>query len=311
MNPYISILIPIYNVEKYLQQCMESILAQTLSNVQIICINDGSSDGSKHIIENYLHKDERIILLNQKNRGYGAALNYGLTFAEADYVAIVEPDDFLDAKAFELLYETAQQYSYVDIVKFAYWNYSIKEGKELVTASNSSMLELIKEPFLIAQYPQLLLHHPSIWSCLYKSSFLKENHLNFVEAPGAGWTDNPFFIASMCLAKNIVWRNHKVYYYRQGHSTASSNLKDCRIPILRLQEILNFTEEYKIVDFGILICIYKRVFRYIDLVRSHHNYIEKDIEPLIQNILMRLDADIIKSEFFTQQEQKTFLLTGR
>ncbi|MBD5513726.1 MAG: glycosyltransferase [Lachnospiraceae bacterium] len=303
MVPFFSILIPVYNVEQYLEQCLDSLLNQTLENIQIICINDGSRDSCSSILSKYSHRDSRITVLNQKNSGYGFSLNRGLQHVQANYISIVEPDDFLAANAYELFYKDTQDFPQADIIKYAYWNFYENDTSKKTEPSNSSFLTLPEKTFKISQYPQLLLYHPSIWSCVYKTNFIKENRISFVEAPGAAWTDNPFFIASMCLAHNILWRNQMVYYYRQGHTTASSNLVDCQIPIRRLIEIFDFLEKYNIDDFGILLCIYKRVFHYINIVQNHNNYRREEMEPLIRQVLGQLDSNIVYTELFSTQEQ--------
>lgn len=307
MKPFFSILVPIYNVEMYLEQCLDSLVNQTFKNIQIICINDGSLDGCSLIINNYSQKDSRICLINQKNKGYGAALNNGMQYVQADYVSIVEPDDFLSLDTYDSYYKEIRKCPQVDIIKYAYWNYNIQSEEKRVSSSNSAQLSLPDKPFKITQYPQLLWYHPSIWSCVYKTSFLQKNNLRFVEAPGAGWTDNPFFVSSMCLAKSILWKNYKFYYYRQGHTTSSSNLRDCRIPILRLMDILDFLENNNILDFGVVAYIYKRAFSYINIVRNNEYYKEDEIEPLIQKVLLRLDANVVNTDFFCSQEKSILL----
>ena len=306
MKPFFSILVPIYNVEPYLIKCLDSLIHQTFANIQIICINDGSSDGCPQILEKYSENDSRIQVINQENCGYGAALNKGLSYVEADYVSIIEPDDYLEIDAYESFWIDIQKYPEVDIIKYAYWQFKEINGIERIEPSNSTKLHLTDATFQITQYPQLLLYHPSIWSCVYKTTFLRDNKICFVEAPGAGWTDNPFFIATMCLAEKILWKSHKKYYYRQGHNTASSNLQDCKIPILRLIDIFNIIDKYSIQDFGILLCIYKRVFSYINIVQDNANYIEAEVSPLIHKLLLRLDSTIVETEFFSTQEKLTY-----
>lgn len=291
----------------YLVKCLDSLVNQTFRNIQIICINDGSSDACSLILNNYSQKDSRICLINQENRGYGATLNTGMQYVQADYISIVEPDDFLSLNTYDSFYTEIKKYPQADIIKYAYWDYKIQSGKERISPSNSAQLSLSDKPFKITQYPQLLWYHPSIWSCVYKTSFLQRNHLKFVEAPGAGWTDNPFFISSMCLAKSILWRNYKFYYYRQGHATSSSNLMDCKIPVLRLIDILDFLEKNKIMDFGVLSYVYKRVFSYINIVRNNEYYRENEIEPLIQKVLIRLDTSVVDTDFFSSQEKNILL----
>lgn len=303
MKPFFSIIIPVYNVGQYLEQCLESLVNQSFKNIQIICINDGSTDNSSDILNAYSYMDSRIRVLNQSNRGYGFSINRGMQYVEADYVSIIEPDDYLNLDTYDSFYSEILAFPQADIIKYAYWNFHEDISGKKTEPSNSSFFTLPEKPFKISKYPQLLLYHPSIWSCIYKTSFLKENNLSFIEAPGAGWTDNPFFIASMCLAQNIIWKNKKYYYYRQGHSTASSNLIDCKIPVLRLIDIFDFIEKNKITDFGILLCIYKRVFHYINIVRDHKNYISAEIEPLIQKVLSHIDSNIVYTELFSTQEQ--------
>lgn len=306
MKPFFSILVPIYNVDPYLTKCLDSLIHQTFTDIQIICINDGSTDRCQEILEEYSKKDSRIQIINQRNNGYGAALNRGLTYVKADYISIIEPDDYLKLDAYEKFFCDILQNPNIDIIKYAYWQFRDIDGVKKIEPSASSKLSLPEIPFQITQYPQLLLYHPSIWSCVYKTTFIQKHNLCFVEAPGAGWTDNPFFIATMCLAKSILWKNQKVYFYRQGHKTASSNLKDCKIPILRLIDIFNIIDQHKVIDFGVLLCIYKRVFSYINIVRDNVNYSENEIEPLIYKLLLKMDATVVNTEFFGVQEKELY-----
>ena len=101
----ISVIVPIYNVEKYLEKCLESIINQTFINLEIILINDGSTDFSGSICEKYKNKDNRIILIHKKNEGLSAARNKGLSIATGDYISFVDSDDFLDLNMYEILYK--------------------------------------------------------------------------------------------------------------------------------------------------------------------------------------------------------------
>src|SRR5574344_757344 len=105
----VSILIPIYNVEKYLEQCLESVCNQTLKDIEIICINDGSTDSSLKIIKDFQKNDDRVVLINKKNSGYGDSMNKGLEKATGEYIGIVESDDFIEKDAFEKLYSLAKK----------------------------------------------------------------------------------------------------------------------------------------------------------------------------------------------------------
>ena len=108
MAPKVSILVPCYNVEKYLPQCLDSIVNQTLKDIEIIAINDGSTDSTLDIIKQYAKKDKRFVIIDKKNEGYGKSMNRGLDAATGEYIGIVESDDWVEPDAFETLYNMAK-----------------------------------------------------------------------------------------------------------------------------------------------------------------------------------------------------------
>ena len=104
-NPKVSILVPICNVERYLRECLNSLVNQTLREIEIICINDGSTDSSLSIIREYERRDERIVVIDKPNSGYGDSMNKGIELARGEYIGIVESDDFASLNMFETLYK--------------------------------------------------------------------------------------------------------------------------------------------------------------------------------------------------------------
>lgn len=118
----VSIIIPVYNVEEYLVECMDSVTGQTLNDIEIICVNDGSTDSSLQILKKYRKKDERIILIDKENGGYGQAMNRGFEKASGEYVGIVEPDDYVPLNMYEELYEKASKYE-LDFVKADFYRF--------------------------------------------------------------------------------------------------------------------------------------------------------------------------------------------
>ena len=112
----VSIIIPTYNVEMYLVECMDSVVNQTLKDIEIICINDGSTDSSLEILKGYAEKDDRIIIVDKENGGYGIGMNIGLDKATGEYIGIVEPDDFVPLNMYEELYNKAVEND-LDLVK--------------------------------------------------------------------------------------------------------------------------------------------------------------------------------------------------
>lgn len=303
MSAEVGVIIPVYNVGHYLAQCLDSVCSQTLTPYSIVCINDGSTDQSAEILRQYANRYQNIRLIEQKNSGYGAAVNRGLSILDTTYVSIIEPDDFVDPFHCERLYDVATKCGMPDIVKFAYYDYfEAENGSCKILPSQSSQLEPYLHPFQIRHYPDLLLYHPSIWSCIYRLKFLQENQIRFIEAPGAGWTDNPFFISTMCKAKSIMWSNERHYYYRRTNPDASSNLKDCRIPLLRALELLEFIQSNGLEDPVILRYIYKRCMIHIQIVSDNEHYNPVEDGPLVQKIISSIPADILQDSLFTPQE---------
>ena len=126
-NPKISVIIPVYNVEKFLRECLDSVVNQTMRDIEIICVNDGSTDGSLDILKEYAKKDDRIIVINQTNGFVGSARNNGLKIAKGEYIQFVDSDDYLELNACETAYKYALQYD-SDVVVFGYKNFPERVG---------------------------------------------------------------------------------------------------------------------------------------------------------------------------------------
>ena len=122
----VSIIIPVYNVEQYLPKCLDSIINQTLKDIEIICINDGSTDNSLSILKEYASKDDRMIIIDKENKGQGIARNLGIKKAKGKYIGFVDPDDWVDIQMFEKMYNQAQKLNseivICDLVKYQEWN---------------------------------------------------------------------------------------------------------------------------------------------------------------------------------------------
>lgn len=221
MKPLVSVLVPIYNVEKYLSECLGSLAAQDFKQAEFICINDGSTDGSRDIIEHFLNKDSRFKVIDKENSGYGASMNRGLEAAQGDYVAILESDDFMEENALSTLHQAISSTG-ADVVKANFWMYwSIPTKRnDFFEAIPASKSEKITDP---ARDPFIFYTKPSIWSAIYRKSFLDTEKISFLETPGASFQDTSFTFK--------VWAStHKVYYlhdafvhYRQDNENSSVN----------------------------------------------------------------------------------------
>ena len=302
--PKISIIIPIYNVEKYLRECLDSVLAQTLTDLEIILVDDGGKDNCPKIIDEYASKDDRIIAIHKANGGYGHSCNVGLDKASGEYVAIVEPDDFIDKDMYKELYAQAVKDD-SDIVKSGYYeNYDLGENSYKKFKPDLEEFVVPDRVFTLAEYPQFLRIHPSVWSCIYRREFLSENGIRFKEAAGAGWTDNPFQVQTMCLAKRISYVNKAYYYWRLF---SGDDLKDISLPFVRSMEIHEWLKTNNISDEGILSYLYKREYIYLKMVCRIVDL--KDLEKykeLLNPYLESLDYDLIEKSTILKKREKKF-----
>ncbi|CBL03236.1 glycosyltransferase family 2 protein [Gordonibacter pamelaeae] len=244
----ISILIPVYNVEAYVGQCLKSIPHNSLE-MEIVCLNDGSSDKSLTVLELAAREDERIVIIDKQNEGYGATLNCGMREAQGRYIGIVEPDDFLDGDMFATLFNLAKRLDFPDVVKSAYWSASETDDVDRHLCGFHNRIQATKQPFCIEDEPLLLRYHPSIWSAIYRKDFLDENHIYFREVPGAGWVDNPFMVDTLCQADSIAYTNEAFYCYREERTASSTNcIADYRMPLDRWIEMTQALRRIGVTD---------------------------------------------------------------
>lgn len=219
-TPSVSLLVPIYNVERYLRQCLESARAQTLEDIEVICINDGSTDGSRDIVEEYL-ADARFRVIDKPNSGYGASMNRGLDEARGRYVGILESDDFLDLAALEEMLRLARSHD-ADVVKadfYLHWSVPAPRDEAFGFVS-PSMAGRVMEPL---DDLRIFYRKPSIWSALYRADFLKANGIRFLETPGASYQDSGFNFKVWACAHRVILTERAYLHYRQDNEASSVN----------------------------------------------------------------------------------------
>lgn len=177
----ISVLVPIFNVEKYLEECLDSIISQTFTDLEIICINDGSTDNSLAIIKRYAKKDPRIVIINKKNSGYGDSMNRGLAKATGEYIGIVESDDWIEPTMFAELYSSAAEND-ADVVKANFFNYYTNPQYKHLDGVIEHVVNKNETDQVIdtTETPTIFWQQPSIWSAIYKADFLKKNKIGFL-----------------------------------------------------------------------------------------------------------------------------------
>lgn len=215
----VSVLVPIYNVETFLPECLDSLVKQTLKEIEIICINDGSTDDSPKIIKKYAKADERIKIIDKKNSGYGDSMNQGLKKAIGEYIGIVESDDFIDLDAFEKMYKLAKKYD-LDVVKTNFYEYVTKKKRDV---AKSNMFLPNEENVVLdtREHRHVFYEQPSIWSAIYKREFLVENDIRFLPSPGASYQDAGFNFKVWAAAKRVMMLNRAFLHYRQDNPNSS------------------------------------------------------------------------------------------
>ncbi len=212
----VSVLVPIYNAEIFLEQCLKSLHAQTLRDAEFICINDGSTDGSLKIIQSFLKKDKRFVLLDKKNSGYGDSMNRALEMARGKYVGIVEADDFAEPNMFEKMLELAEKCD-AEIVRSNYFYHhdGIDEVHKSVREQKTGHAMSILENCAI------LLEEPAIWSGLYRKDYLTKNKIRFLPTPGASYQDTGFNFKALAMAKRIAYTKKAYLHYRTDNANSS------------------------------------------------------------------------------------------
>lgn len=214
--PEVSVIIPVYNVEKYLPQCLESVINQTLREIEIICVNDGSTDASGLILDGYAKKDSRILVIHKENTGYGNSMNTGLDRAEGAYIAIIESDDFAEPDMLEKLYQAAIE-SDADITKANHYNYWDEKDEYCDWLKDFPKRQVINS----MAFPALLNKANTIWTCLYKQSFLRAHHILFHETPGASYQDISFSLQGWVWAQRVYLIDDAVLHYRNDNPGSS------------------------------------------------------------------------------------------
>jgi len=228
-NPVkVSIVVPVCNVERYLRECMESCVNQTLRDIEIICVNDGSTDHCLEILKEYAAKDDRVKVIDKDNAGYGHTMNLGMDMAQGEYAAIVESDDFIAENMYERLYETAKKKD-VDLVKADFYRVYESDGtyklKYVKTARNDYMYNRVINRSDGKYYLEAFRAIMNTWSGIYRRSFLVENNIRHHETPGASFQDNGFYFKTFSYAESILFMNEGFYRYRMDNPDSSSNNK--------------------------------------------------------------------------------------
>ena len=257
ITPKISVVIPVYNVEGFLRGCLDSIVNQTLADFEVICVNDGSTDNSLAILNEYANKDSRFKIISQENQGQGVARNNAIDIAVGKYLFFVDPDDFIEADTLDTIYKKFQEYD-VDLVQFDYATCKENGKYSGLNSFKSRMCKCFKysikndEIYSWHEIKKKNLENMSmcVWDKAYKMELIKSNHIKF--AQNKHGEDHIFSISANLLAGKILYVNKAFYHYRTRIGSAVNKASDDNFCVFDNIELLkkflvenNLFEEYK------------------------------------------------------------------
>ena len=286
VEPIFSVIMPVYNVEKFLSIALDSLKNQTFSDFEVICINDGSPDNSLAILEEYTKTDTRFKIINQKNQGPGIARNNGLNNARGKYIVFLDPDDFLNTNSLTILHQVFTSQN-PDIIQFNFnrcneEDGSIIEERNFTKLLNKQFKYSLKDNdnFVWSQVSKDKL--PTIWYAAwdkaYKREFIEQNHIRFAQTFIG--EDNIFTIEAILKAKKIHYLNKALYGYlvrnsslvhtpSMNHMAIFENFKLIENFLKENNLIENYQESYK--DY----CAFE--------IGDHYHLIPKDKQEYVYN----------------------------
>ena len=225
--PDISIIVPIYNAEKYIKKCVDSLLNQTKKEIELILINDGSTDSTHNILKSY--KDKRIKYFKNKNQGIGKTRNFGIEKSTGKYIIFIDSDDYIEPTTCEELFEKAEKEK-ADIVGCDFYKVYDDGSKEEINLPSFKTTKLKNNPNILLDI------NLSPWNKIYSSKLIKDNNISFAE--GIKYEDVPFVSEALDKADKIAKLDKKLNYY-VIHGNSETTVRDKRIfDILKIVDII-------------------------------------------------------------------------
>lgn len=228
----VSIIVPIYNVEKYLDRCMDSLLNQTLKDIEIIMVDDGSPDNCPQMCDEYAKKDNRVKVVHKKNAGLGFARNSGLDVAKGEYIAFVDSDDYVGLNMYKTLYDRAEAdkcdavfCGFRTELKQNKWVYSDEVDADKLWRGKDVQLFMLDMIASGAGVKAERLYQMSVWHSIYKRSIIEDNHLRFVSEREVASEDIPFQVDYLSKANTVAYIKEMYYSYCLNGTSLTATLK--------------------------------------------------------------------------------------
>ena len=296
----VSVLVPVYNVEKYLKQCINSILQQTLQDIEVICIDDGSTDSSGKILDEYVKQDCRIKVVHKENTGYGDSMNRALEMAQGEYIGIVESDDFIEKEMYQRYYTIAVEKN-LDFLKadhYEHWD----DRRVYRSAYHGSVYNhVFNSKESVEKFDNT---NMAIWAGLYKTSFLKSNHIKFNPTPGASYQDVSYMFKVYISAKRGYVLNEAYVNYRMDNVASSVKSKKKIYCVCdEITECKRFLMERKDATFFMpyLIKMMFYVYRW-NIGRIGTEYLKEFIFYISSEFKVNKESNYINKDLFSNEE---------
>ncbi|MDR3240516.1 MAG: glycosyltransferase, partial [Clostridiales bacterium] len=218
MSALVSVVVPVCNVEKYLAECLASLRKQTLKDIEFICVDDGSKDGSLRIMRRFQALDPRFKIITGPNAGYGAACNKGIDAASGKYIGILESDDFADPDFYLDLTNIAEAHR-CDLVKSEFYTFGDR-SKQYALSHNfdDKLYEVVFTPRGVLAKYNLFESQTCVWSAIYSRKMLNSGGIRFLETPGASYQDLAFSVKVLMRSERAYFTRRAYVYYRQTES---------------------------------------------------------------------------------------------
>lgn len=302
--PKISVIIPVYNVEQYLRKCLDSVVTQTFKDIEIICINDGSTDGSLEILKEYANKDSRIVLIDTENKGQAAARNIGLKKANGEYIAFVDSDDYIEKETYEFAMK------YIKSADIIVWGIKVFGEHALEQRKSDNKYYQLKYKGTIKTSTDVILKTDcSVCNKLFKNEILRKKRIIFPE--GLHYEDALFWMEYAINSNNIHFIDAYFYNYRRRQdSTMSKTFKRGDYAIEHLYIIDEFFKYLKMhekfsKEIDLFVSVFKSYF-YFAYSFSPNDKQQEVLEKATNYALTFFKGTKVRNRFISLLQKKDY-----
>lgn len=279
-----SVIIPVYNDEIYIKECLDSLKKQTFKNFEIICINDGSTDGTQRVLESYALNFPKFKIINQKNKCLSIARNNGLKEAIGEYIYFVDSDDILKENALEVAWNKCKEFN-LDVLFFSFENFS---NSEAMICRYAHMIDSLKRKCCYAQRPcsgQNMLvefnenneYYVTVWAQIARKEFLKKNKIQFY--PGILFEDNLYTMQVLLKSEKVMCINDILYGKRIRENsivTRKENAENIKGFLITVIEMLKIQKEIRYECQSVEQVVFSIIEKNMIQVKKRYERLEQD-----------------------------------